>query len=230
MRTHDRSPWGQVSYSHHPRSTPCSQPLTPALTLLLCLSPAVVHTASSGQILPLTLTHCERGRAGGHLLAYTLQCPGLQRDEAPGDLPHVQPGSPQLCCSTDLVHNQEVLYGVPVGKHHVPRVLHGLGQNLLHVLGDDAWGGTNHGQARGRPGNLGSSAKTAGASQYQAFQKEGDQRRGAAGRAKGRIPGQGRPSVAGAELQQSRGEALGGGFPGPRDTNPPEHQGTEQGH
>lgn len=51
--------------------------------------------------------------------------------------------------NTDLVHHQEVFYGFPIGENHISRVLYGFRQDLLHLLGDDTWGGTSQVCMRG---------------------------------------------------------------------------------
>lgn len=60
-------------------------------------------------------------------------------------------GSLQFPHRADLVHHQEVLYGFPIGEDHVSCVLHSLRQDLLHLLGNDTWGGTCEVWGRGLP-------------------------------------------------------------------------------
>ena len=80
--------------------------------------------------------------AGGMLLFSALQCPrSLRRGVNALQLVHPSaPWAPFSPSSTDLVHHQEVLYGFPIGKDHISSVLHGLRQDLLHLLSDDTWG------------------------------------------------------------------------------------------
>lgn len=50
------------------------------------------------------------------------------------------PSAPSALPTTDLVHHQEILYGLSIGKDHVSSVLHGFRQDLLHFLRDDTCG------------------------------------------------------------------------------------------
>lgn len=73
--------------------------------------------------------------------ASALQCPRLYGG---GECPPAGIPLPlRFPHPADLVHHQEVLYSFPIGKDYVSSVLHGLRQDLLHLLGDHTWGGTS---------------------------------------------------------------------------------------
>lgn len=49
-----------------------------------------------------------------------------------------QPPLLPLRAATDLVHHEEVLEGLPIGKDQVPSVLHSFREDLLYLLSNDA--------------------------------------------------------------------------------------------
>lgn len=60
-----------------------------------------------------------------------LQLPQARFDSFPALLP--------LRAATDLVHHQEVLQGLPIGKDQVPGVLHSFREDLLYLLSNDTY-------------------------------------------------------------------------------------------